>query len=135
VVASNNGEKPGRVMIVEMTSQAGRTLPPFFFLGLTTVLVRLSQGLFLALVVQHVTVPRCRPCELGAAVGTTRFCRLPRLFALVSEKVAECRELAAVASMLPALRLGPAVHYSDLPFLWAQGWRYRIHAKIRVWCD
>lgn len=60
----------------------------------------------------------CRsPRELGPAVGAGRLGRLARLLALVSQEVAERRKLAAVASVLPALRLGSALHYSDLATL------------------
>ena len=62
----------------------------------------------LALVMLQVAVACRRPCKLGAAVGAHRLGRLARLFTLVSEQVAKRRELAAVASVLPALRLRPA---------------------------
>lgn len=58
---------------------------------------------------EQVSVPRRGPGKLGPAVGTRRLGSLARLLALVAEEVAKCRELAAVAAMLPALGLGPAL--------------------------
>lgn len=59
------------------------------------------------------TVARRRPCELGAAVGAGRFGCLARLLSLMPQEVAECAELSSVASVLPALRLWPALDHSD----------------------
>lgn len=72
---------------------------------------RLPLGL--ALLVQQVAVPRRGPGELGAAVGAGRLGRLARLLPLVPEEVAEGGELPAVAPVLPALGLGPALDDAD----------------------
>src|SRR3569833_210944 len=67
----------------------------------------------LALVVLQVTVPRRRSRELGAAERARDLGRLARFLALVPKEVAEGRELAAVAAVLPALGLGPRLHHPD----------------------
>lgn len=63
-----------------------------------------------ALLVGHVAVPRSGSRELGAAIGARGFGGGAGLLALVAEKVAEGGELAAVAAVLPALRLGARLH-------------------------
>lgn len=68
----------------------------------------------LTLALQEVPVPRRRPRELGPAVGARRLGGLARLFALVAEEVAEGRELAPVAAVLPALGLGAVLHHADV---------------------
>jgi len=68
----------------------------------------------LALVVKQMAVPRCCPGEFGTTVGARSLGRLSRLFPLVPQKVAESRELPSVAAVLPALRLGPALHHPNV---------------------
>ena len=96
----------------------------------------LVGALLFALVVQQVAVSGRRPRELGAAVRAARLGGLPRLFPLVPEEVAECRELPAVAPMLPALRLRPAVYHPDLPVRIRRSWGHesgnRVHAEVWV---
>ena len=96
----------------------------------------LVGALFLALVVQQVAVSGRRPREFGAAVGAARFGGLSRFFPLVPKEVAECRELSAVAPMLPALRLRPAVYHPDLPVRIRWSWGHesgnRVHAEVWV---
>ena len=76
-----------------------------------------------ALLVGHVPVPCSCPRELGAAVGTRRLGSCARLLALVPEQVAEVRELASVAAVLPALWLRPAVHNSNVVTrFWCLAW-------------
>lgn len=57
----------------------------------------------------QVAVACCCPCKLGAAVGAHGLGGLARLFTLVPQEIAKRRELAAVAAVLPTLRLGPAL--------------------------
>ena len=91
----------------------------------------------LALVVQHVSVPRRRPRELGAAGGACRLCRLARLLPLVSQEVAKGGELASVAAVLPALGLGPALDDSDVAMVGGRGagggcrWVHPVHRGAR----
>lgn len=59
------------------------------------------------------TIPRRRPGELGATVRAGRLGRLARFLPLMPEEVAEGRELPAVAPVLPALGLGPALDHTD----------------------
>ncbi len=73
-----------------------------------------AGALGLALVVEEVAVPRCCPCELGSAVGARSLGRLARFLTLVPEEVAEGRELAAVAAVLPALGLGATLNDANL---------------------
>lgn len=75
---------------------------------------RLPLPLLLALLVEQVSVPGSRPRELGTAVGAAGFGGLARLLTLVSQQVAEGRELAAVATVFPALRLGPALDDANM---------------------
>lgn len=63
---------------------------------------------------QEVTVPCCRPGELGSTVGAARLGGLAGLFPLVAKEVAKGRELAAIAPMLPTLGLGPALDHPDV---------------------
>lgn len=72
-----------------------------------------SPGLLRTLVVCQMSVPRRGSRKLRAALRTVRFRRSPGLFPLMSEEIAKCRELSAVTSVFPALRLGPLVEYSD----------------------
>lgn len=66
---------------------------------------------------QQVSIPCCRPGELGATVWAARLGGLARLLSLVAEEVAEGRELAAIAPMLPTLGLGPALNNADVPLV------------------
>lgn len=66
---------------------------------------------------QQVAVPCGGPGELGSTVGAAGLGGLARLLALVAEKIAKGRELAAIASVLPTLGLGPALDYSDVPLV------------------
>ena len=54
------------------------------------------------------------------------------------KEIAECRELPAVATVLPTLRLGLWCHHSDLATrimgAGTHGWRNLIHSHIRI-CD
>lgn len=67
----------------------------------------------LTLLMEQVSVPCRGPGEFGATVGARRLGSLARLLTLVAQEVAKRRELAAVAAVLPALRLGPALNDSD----------------------
>jgi hypothetical protein len=78
----------------------------------------------LALVVEQMAVPGSGPGELRPAVGAGGFRSLARLLALVPQQVAEGRELAAVAPMLPTLGLGPALHHPDVTPLVAAARRH-----------
>ena len=73
-----------------------------------------AGALGLALVMEEVAVPRCCPCELGSAVGARSLGGLARFLTLVPEEVAEGRELAAVAAVLPALGLGATLNDANL---------------------
>lgn len=67
----------------------------------------------LALLVQQVAVPCRGPGELRATVWAGGLGGLARLLSLVPKEVAEGRELPAVAAVLPALGLGPALDHPD----------------------
>ncbi len=112
--------------------QSGHHLPN----GASVAPESLGGALLLALVVQQVAVPGRRPREFGAAVGAARFGGLPGLLSLVPEEVAECRKLSAVAPVLPALRLRPAVHHPDLPVRVRRSRGHepgdRVHAEVWV---
>lgn len=71
-------------------------------------------SLDLALVVREVSVTGGGTREAGPAVRARYLGSLAVLFALVSEKVAEGRELPPVASVVPALRLRPRVHQAHM---------------------
>lgn len=93
----------------------------FFFLfgfdsfgGLVAARRRLPLSLLLALLVEQVSIPGSRPRELGTTVGAARLGGLSGLFTLVTQEIAECRELAAVAAVLPALGLGSALDHTDV---------------------
>ena len=66
---------------------------------------------------QKVSVASSRPGEFGAAVGAGGLGRLAGLLALVTEQVAEGGELAAVAAVFPAARLGTALDNADVAAL------------------
>lgn len=79
----------------------------------TTSLLLRRPSLLRALVVRQMPIPRRGPRELRPALGTIRLGRGAGLLALMAQQVAEGRELAAVAAVLPALRLGPLVEHAD----------------------
>lgn len=57
-----------------------------------------------ALALSNVYVACCRACENCSANWAFCFSHHAGSFALVSKQIAECRELAAVAAVVPALR-------------------------------
>lgn len=75
-----------------------------------SIAARRTLPLCLALLVKQVPVPCCCSSEFRAAVWARGLGRLARFLALVPQEVAESRKLAAVAAVLPALRLGPALN-------------------------
>lgn len=84
---------------------------------------------------QQVAVPCRGPGKLGATVRAARLGGLARLLSLVAKEVAEGRELAAIATVLPTLRLGPALDHPDVPLVIVlvgstaglHHWRNRVH--------
>lgn len=82
-----------------------------------------------------------RPRKFGAAVGAAGFGGLSRLFSLVAQEVTKGRELAAVAAVFPALRLGPALDDADMAacvvmvrvlYVWRGGCHHRRH-RVHDW--
>lgn len=92
---------------------------------------------------EHVAVARGCSCEFSTAVGATRLSRLAGLFPLVTQQIAESRELASVTAVLPASglrsagchrrrgrllggsRCGTCWHIVDQPTFLAPGYRGR----------
>lgn len=66
---------------------------------------------------QQVAISCRGPGKLGATVRAARLGGLARLLSLVAKEVAEGRELAAVATMLPTLGLRPALDHPDVPLV------------------
>lgn len=87
----------------------------------------LSCPLLLALLVKQVSIPGGRPCELCTTIRAARLGGLARLLSLVSQKIAESRELAAVAAVFPALRLGSALDHADMACC-------VVGVLVRMWC-
>jgi hypothetical protein len=94
--------------------------------------LRVPPGL--ALVVRHVSIPRRRSRELGAAVGAARFLCCSGLLSLMAQEVAKSRKLTPVAAVFPALWLRSAVDHPNVvsrfrrPYL-----RAHLLSPVHVW--
>jgi hypothetical protein len=82
---------------------------------------RIRRATRLALVVFHVAISGRGTSELRTASRTDAFGGGTGLLALVSEQVAESRELAAIATVLPALRLRAGVENTNVTTLLGDG--------------